>query len=324
MLTLANLSNADSDLQRFADAQDVRTFLSHTGMDGFELLLYEKLDALLIPNDTVKGIHLGYFPSWLAFWRGDADWLTTEFGSLKEAYKYYDAENRQGMLDNLRKQLDFAAKVQAKYVVFHVAEVSLQETVDYRFHFTDEEVIDSAAELINELLEGRHDSFDFLVENLWWPGFRFTSPALTQRLMEQIIAPNKGIMLDTGHLLHTNQSLRSLEDACDYINQMMDAHGELCRYIRGVHLHQSLSGEYAQAMIRKGIRLKGTYMERLMASYQHIMHIDTHRPFLSPGIRGVIEKINPEYLVYELITTSREDHETCLVQQHAIFHQKEK
>lgn len=319
MLKLTNLSTADSDLQRFSDAEDVRSFLSSHQMDGLELLLYEPSDLHVLPSDKIHGVHLGYFPSWLPLYLGDEEKLIAEFGTLADAYAYYGTDTKNGLIEHFRKQLDIASALGARYTVFHVAEVSLQETLDYRFHYADEFVIDCAVSLINEVLRDRNDSFGFLVENLWWPGFRFTSPSLTSRLMQGIQAPNKGIMLDIGHLMHTNIDLVTLEDAAAYIHRQLDTHGELYQHIKGIHLHQSLSGQYVKNMLSQNITLQGSYMERLFASYGHIMHIDTHRPFLSKSMIHIIERIQPEYLVYELITTSLEDHAQCIDAQNIVL-----
>ena len=88
-------------------------------------------------------------------------------------------------------------------------------------------------EVINLLLGDRAWPFDFLVENQWWPGFTFTEPELTRRLLDGIRAERKGIMLDIGHLMNCDTSLRTLEEGADYVHRMLDRHGGLCRYIRG-------------------------------------------------------------------------------------------
>ena len=78
-------------------------------------------------------------------------------------------------------------------------------------------MVDAAAELINSLLDGKGYQFEFLMENLWWPGLTLTRPEITERLLSQVHYPRKGLMLDTGHLMHTNWELRSQEEAVDYI-----------------------------------------------------------------------------------------------------------
>lgn len=320
MKTLANLSNAESDWARFSDAEDALSFLGKTHMDGFELLLYEDALPAALPESSVVGIHLGYQPSWMPFWKNDHALLESDFGSVSAACQAFGCESKEQWIRLYRHQLDMAARLKAEYVVLHVSEASPQETVSYHFRYSDQDVIDSAAEMIAMMLEGRDDPFCFLVENLWWPGFTFTAPKLTQRLMDQIPVERKGIMLDIGHLMHTNRALATLPEAVRYIGSMVDSHGGLARFIRGVHLHQTLSGRYVEKMLKEKIRLTGTGFEKLMAAYRHVMAIDAHRPFLDASLRPLISKIAPDYLVYEFITESREQHEDWLLKQHQILH----
>ena len=67
-------------------------------------------------------------------------------------------------------------------------------------------------EVINTILAGRDWPFAFLVENQWWPGFTFTEPEDTARLLDGIRCPKKGIMLDTGHLMNANTALSTQEE----------------------------------------------------------------------------------------------------------------
>lgn len=320
MKTLANLSNVRSDWARFSDAQDASAFLARTGMDGLELLLYEDGLPAALPQGSLLGVHLTYFPSWVPFWRSDVARLESDYGSLSAAHEAFGCRDRTGLARLYRRQLDLAARLNAEYVVFHVAEASPQETVSYKFRYSSEQVIQSALEVIGMVLAGRDDPFYFLVENLWWPGFTFTDPRLTRLLLDGIPCRHKGIMLDIGHLMHTNRALNALPEASRYISDMIALHGPLARFIRGVHLHQTLSGRYAEQMLRQDIRLSGSGFEQLMASYRHIMAIDAHRPYLDASIVPVLKQIAPDFLVYEFITESRAQHEDWLLKQHKIIH----
>ena len=48
-----------------------------------------------------------------------------------------------------------------------------------------------------------------------------------------------------------------------------------------------------------------TYLERFAASYRHILNIDTHRPWTDGAVRGLVERIAPDYLVHELCAHDR-------------------
>lgn len=142
-----------------------------------------------------------------------------------------------------------------------------------------------------------------------------TEPKVTRAFLEQIEYKKKGIMLDTGHLLHTNREIETQEEAVAYIRSVLEKNGDLCRYIKGVHLHQSLSGGYVRDMIDNPPKLSGDYQERLMQVYSHIFEIDTHKPFTAAGISNLIEQISPQFLTFEFITNSRQEHEDALKQQ---------
>lgn len=60
-------------------------------------------------------------------------------------------------------------------------------------------------------------------------------------LLEQVKYPRKGIMLDIGHLLHTNTALRTEEDAVKYLREVLGRYEDLS-IILGVHYHQTLEG----------------------------------------------------------------------------------
>ncbi|MEF9973442.1 MAG: TIM barrel protein, partial [Clostridia bacterium] len=201
------------------------------------------------------------------------------------------------------------------YVVFHVSDVSPNESISYVFRHTDEAVVQAAAELINRACENRTDGFDFLVENLWWPGLTMTRPEITRALLEEIHLPRAGIMLDVGHFLNTDRSLKSLSEGMCAIRRMLDAHGKLCGRIKGVHLHGGISGAYVEGMLAQRIALTGDYGTRLGACYRHILHIDRHTPFDCAGISELIREIAPRYLTYELITRDRREHAQYLQRQ---------
>ncbi len=164
-------------------------------------------------------------------------------------------------------------------------------------------MIEAACELLNELfgdLEG--DGPALLLENLWQPGLTFTRPEMTRRLLDGVRYENKGLLLDTGHLLHTNESIRTQPEGLAYILQMLDRHGALCDWIHGVHLHQSITGEYCRMIRAHPPVLAETYEARATQMFEHAFKVDLHRPFTCPGVRGLIERIAPDYLTFEFIT----------------------
>jgi len=311
--TLFNLTTSASDLERFEDRRSLVDFMR--GFDGVELLACEEDKQQIVPEERVFGIHMSYFPYWLDFWRGDEAALQKEFGTLEECERYYGGTDRNALLKRFRADLAAAGRYRAQYVVFHVSDASIEESFTGRYRHTSGEVISAVCELLGELFSGAVYRPMLLLENLWQPGLTFTDPAATRSLLEGVAYENTGFMLDTGHLFHTNEAIRTQEEGLAYINAMLDAHGALCERIRGVHLHQSITGEYCRAVRADPPALKPTYEERAWQMFEYAFRVDLHRPFTCPGVRELIGRISPEYLVYEFITQNRGQHRVFLQEQ---------
>ena len=287
------------------------------GMDGLEVIWdHMPYTEELPPASAVIGYHLLFWSNWIDFWRGDEQALLQEFGDWDLIREYYHGETRQAMIDRYRTDLQRAIDLEAEYAVFHVSEVSLAECFTYDFKFSDEEVIDASIELINEILDGTAFRGAFLMENQWWPGLRFTDPKLTRRLLDGVAYPNKGIMLDVGHLMSTNTKLRTQAQAAEYEMQLYRDHGDLGRYVRGLHLHKSLSGEYVEG---EGYRIPddctGSYWDKYTRCYKHILQIDRHEPWDDPIVGELVRTLDPEWVNHELSAWPREPHLKALATQ---------
>lgn len=319
MKTMINITDSSSDIERYRNGRDAFAFAQKFGCDGLELLHCAGGKEDFFLPESVVGVHLRFFSEWLDLWRGDLEALRTEYDTLERAKKVFGGLDRSCIRKALGEDLERAKRLGAEYVVFHVSNVRDSELFTYTFSHTDEEVIDASAELINELLDGKEYTFYFLMENLWWPGLTMTRPEMTRRLLDQIHYPKKGIMLDTGHLMHTNLELRTEEEAIDYILEKIKAHGEMASCIRGIHLNQSLTGAYVKELLKKKDEMPKTFRERQEVCYKHVFQIDRHLPYTSGRVWEIIEAVRPEYLTYELITASREEHERKLHQQSSLL-----
>ncbi|MFV0528834.1 MAG: TIM barrel protein [Lachnospiraceae bacterium] len=319
MITLLNLNNMSEEMGRFTDKEDVRQFCSSYGCDGIEMLTFDAVTDERIPQELVLGAHLPAYNCWMDLWTENNAALLTEFGNEKTIAEYYGGTTREALLSRFRTSLDYAQKLQVKYVVFHISEVKIEESFTYDFAYTDEQVVDAAADWVNQMLDGRSYTFDFLMENLWWPGLNFRNPAIARRLLAQVHYDKKGIMLDTGHLLNTNLELTTQEEAVAYIHEVLDRHEDILPYIKGIHLHQSLSGAFVKDSRRHPIQFAGEYWERFSQIFSYIFQVDTHKPFTAPGVKELVERIAPDYLTYELISSSRKEHEALLKAQSEVF-----
>lgn len=272
------------------------------------------IDAL--PGGFAAGYHLTFYPDWLDFWLGDEKALLRKFGSREAYAAFYGGPGRETLLDLYRADLARAERLGAKYVVFHVSDVSIEEGYTYAWEHSHRAVLDASIEVLNILFWERRYPFALLVENQWWPGFTFTSPEETACLLRGITYPDKGIMLDTGHLMNTNTALETEAEGVAYLHKMLDKHGALSRFIRGMHLHQSLSGAYVRANTgRLPEGLPTDYLARFGGSYGHILQIDRHRPWTEPSIAGVISRIAPDFLTHELSCKNKVEREEAVARQ---------
>ncbi|MGM9605846.1 MAG: sugar phosphate isomerase/epimerase family protein [Faecousia sp.] len=304
-----------SSFFEYRDWSELRGEIHALGCDGLEGIWSGEEFPADMPKDLIIGYHILFYPDWLDFYWENRTALLRKFGSLEAARSFYGGPGPEVLLDQYRADLNRAEDLGARYVVFHVSDVSIEEGYTYQWLHTDEEVIDASVEVINTLLGERVYSFDFLVENQWWPGFTFTEPDKTARLLGGIRYPRKGIMLDTGHLMNANTSLRTQAQGAAFIRDMLDRHGSLAGMIRGVHLHQSLSGAYVErnrGAVPSG--LPNDYGERFRVSYSHILRVDRHLPWSDPAILPVLERIAPEYITHELYAENRA-HRTRAVRQ---------
>ncbi|MEG2680035.1 MAG: TIM barrel protein, partial [Oscillospiraceae bacterium] len=202
---------------------DLAETCSALGCDGLEVVWSGDDFQTHVPQPLHIGYHLTFWPDWLDFWNSDEAALLSKFGS-QAAWTYFfgGPAGRDTLLDAYRADLERAVAWGAEYVVFHVSDVSLEDGYTYRWLHTSEAVIDAAAEAINLLLDGRAWPFIFLVENQWWPGFTFTNPVQTSRLLSAIHYENMGVMLDAGHLLNTNPDLTSEAEGVAYLHKMLE------------------------------------------------------------------------------------------------------
>lgn len=301
-----------SDLERYKSREDLYSYYRGFGLDGIELLDGGAKDekSLVEPEDVI-GIHLRYFPCWYCLWSGDTKSTLEEFGDWEEVRKQFGGTDREAILRAFQENLEFARSYRPKYVVFHVSDVLLSEAVTRRHRYSDEEIVDGAAEILNCIFT-EEEEFELLLENLWWPGLQMTRPEITYRLLEQVHYPRTGIMLDTGHLLHTNTAIRSQEEGASYIREVLSQYEDLSM-IRGVHFHQTLSGAYVEEQKKHPPVLKGSYLDKCCALAEYIHRVDSHDPFTCRKAQELIEWLDPEYLVYELLSASREEHEQYML-----------
>lgn len=303
MKTQLNLTTETWDLNRYASHEELMQMLE--GFDGVELMHYDADERGIITNDLVVGFHSRFFNHWLDFYQGNTPALLEEYGTMERCYQYYGGTTREVLYQQLEDELKRAESYGAEYMVLHVADCNSTEAFTGSYRHTHEEVVDALSEIVNAVFNEDH-SILLLFENLWTPGLTLTRPDITKRLMDRVAYPHKGIMLDTGHLFHTNTALRTPSEGVAYVNAVLDSDETLTNWVKGVHLNQSVTGAYFEEIKAHPPILSASPEERGMQVFKHIYTLDVHEPFVAKGVKELIERLSPRYLTYEFITSDNE------------------
>lgn len=304
-----NVTTCEGDCDFLADENETKRQME--GYDGLELQVLDDPAEGLIDPALITGLHMACIPCWYALWTQDEQALRAEFGDLAAAEHYYGGLSRETLLDKFRRDLFYAERFGAEYLVFHIAESTVEESFTERYQRTDEQICEACADMLNILFKGREDGPLLLLENLWQPGMNLRRPEITRDMLAAVRYPRKGVMLDTGHLMNTNTALRTQEEAAVYIHSVLDAHErtgfDLCEAARGMHLNASLSGEYAERIKKDPPVLSGSYAQRTSQMFFHVFERDQHKPFTAPCVKELVQRVAPDYLTTELITLGPDD-----------------
>ncbi|WBW97691.1 TIM barrel protein [Oceanirhabdus sp. W0125-5] len=310
MYKILNISNYDGDLKKFEyKHSNMKEFLKKYDLDGFEVLQFGQWKEEQIPKNIIKGMHLRFYPTWIDFYRGDIDKLISKVDSKENISMLYGGNHKKVIIDYYKSELKTAKEIGVEYVVLHVCHVDLHEALTYEFSYSDEEVIEEAANLINEIFSGEEKyEFTLLLENLWWPGLKFKNKENMKTIIDKINYDKVGFILDTGHMINTNLNIKDKDEAIEYIADTIDRLGEMKNYIKGIHLNYSLSGAYVKEFIRneKNAKRNHEFKELFQNIYDHISKIDYHDPFEHERVNELIESLDIKYLVYELLSPTLE------------------
>lgn len=304
MKYLFNLVKHSNKLGLFDDSWlDVRRFIMENKLQGIEIMFYYNYDIKDIPKEIVHGIHMLYWPTWIDFWKGNKKELLKQFENEENIEMYYGGLSKDILKEHYLKEIQVAKELNVDYMVFHVSHVQLEHIYRWDFSYEDQEIMEHAADLINDVFGNEDKGITLLFENLWWPGLNFNNPQLTENFLNKIDYPNKGFMLDIGHLMITNSNIRNLDEACEYILEVLEKHKGIISYIQGIHLNQSLTGKYLnESHEDKLFAMKDKKIwDNLSDARNHISKIDTHVPFENCGIKEIINIVQPKYLVYEFL-----------------------
>lgn len=359
MKKLLHILKHPHSLDQYESSYALNQFIDSYNIDGFEIICCGEENSGKIANDKIIGYHLCFYSYWIDMWNFNPSRLIKEFGDYKTCLDFYGVNLdeftslfpnfdwsspkksselffkvqdyiRSHIVAYFKKDCDHAKLLDAEYVVFHVSNVSTYETFTYIPENSDETIIDASIGIINQLLDNNNYNFEFLLENLWWSGLNFLNPINTLRLFNGIKYHKKGFVLDTGHLLNTNINLESETDAIAYLNNIIDDHQkhfDLISNIKAIHLHQSLTGKYVKESFKNipdSIKTNSNlpFYEKFSILYKHVLQIDTHRPITFNGTLEFINKVNPNYLIFEITESNSQKLKSLLDLQMSIFQRR--
>ena len=167
MYQMMSLPLYSGTFQEYDSWRDLGQELERLGCDGIEGVWGGEDLPKDLPAELILGYHLIFYPDWLDFYRDDRAALKQKFGSLEAVASFYGGLGPDTLLEQYRADLRRAVNLGARYVVFHVSDVSLEEGYTYRWLHTNQEVIDAAVEVVNLILGEERWPFEFLVENQW-------------------------------------------------------------------------------------------------------------------------------------------------------------
>lgn len=272
----------------------LKGYLEDCGLQGIELFVYGEE---IFPNnfelykELAYGVHLKFWPDWMDTERFDETWP-----------------------ERLKANIRVALAYEPKYLVWHVANCRLAEIYTYEHFYDSRQVLEATLAVYNSVKEAIPENVIVLFENLWWPGLNLLEPAEVKYFFDALEGENVGIMLDTGHLMNTNCELKTEQEGVAYICETLAKLGEYKKYIRGMHLSCSLSGQYHKQLLPEGERRSDP-----MSVGKHISQLDQHRCFREAGLKKLMDLVKPEYVTHELFFKDFEELQSFLQQQQPLL-----
>lgn len=302
-----NVVSENEWLKAFSGKEDMNSFISACHCDGAEVLRGGDDTTGIFDHSNVIGCHLFFSPDFLDFRRQDIPSLLTHFSSKEEYEGYYRAKTPEEQMLHYRDDMDYAEKMGAEYVVMHVNDVSNEEILSYNWLHSNEEVIREMAALTNECTKGQNYHFKLLFENLFTPGMTLLNPSETELMLSLVNYENKGILLDTGHLMCASQNVYTEDEGIDFVLKTIKRHGELSKCINGLHLHKSTTADFINNHISSNIIPEKNFYDRFRQSYNIILDIDKHEPFSSQRVCEILDALDPMWVCHEIAAPNRNE-----------------
>ena len=313
LLNISDFPNDDENLRMMEKYQKKYNF------DGFEIIKFDLEKDSSKLKDKIIGYHMRFFPMWLDIYLGKYNMIKEKFSDKMDRFYWCGGDTKEDVITYYKKDLQRAKELGVEYVVFHACYVDDDGSLTYQFPYTDKEVLEVVVSLINDVFKDEDFQFTLLLENLWWAGLKLNSKSEMKLLLNKIEYKNIGFILDTSHMLNTNFNLKNLDEGIDYIIENIDKMEELKKYIYGVHLSWSLSGDYVSKMIEKHRKSQEEREKAKKKIYEYVGQIDYHYPFEDNRIMKVLNKLSLKWLVYEFLYYNDEELEEKVIKQEKIF-----
>ena len=313
LLNISDFPNDDENLRMMEKYQKKYNF------DGFEIIKFDLEKDSSKLKDKIIGYHMRFFPMWLDIYLGKYNMIKEKFSDKMDRFYWCGGDTKEDVITYYKKDLQRAKELGVEYVVFHACYVDDDGSLTYQFPYTDKEVLEGVVSLINDVFKNEDFQFTLLLENLWWAGLKLNSKSELKLLLNKIEYKNIGFILDTSHMLNTNFNLKNLDEGIDYIIENIDKMEELKKYIYGVHLSWSLSGDYVSKMIEKHRKSQKEREKAKKKIYEYVGQIDYHYPFEDNRIMKVLNKLSLKWLVYEFLYYNDEELEEKVIKQEKIF-----
>jgi hypothetical protein len=306
-----NISTHPADLAIIEhDWVNAQQLLVDEGFTGYEMYPVGEYSWERIPPGMIRGLHLRFFPIITPFWRNDHRRLLDIFGNKETIARFYGAHTPEALIDNYRTQLNLAHQLGCTYVVFHLAQSELDHIYDWQFPWEWRDTVTICAEILQAMFADSPFAGELLLENLWWPGsFRALHAEEIAYVLKRITHPRAAIMLDTGHLLNTNQQIASEQEGIRYLLDTVRSLGEMRGTIRGVHLTKSLSAGYVMQSqsATPPAAPPDSFWKQYFEAIDHVRKIDQHDAFEDTAIADLFDLINPATVTYEFTFASRRE-----------------
>lgn len=293
--------------------------LSSIGCDGLELFtLFQEVPVEY--KSVCPSVHLPYAIDWHRAWTNS---LTEEEASVKDLEYTYFGRNREEVIENVYKGIDYASAIDPAYGVLHAGNTNM-DTCMMRLRFDrGTKVLEDFIEMINSVaarFPGGEPPFKLAFENLWWDGLRLMENSEYTLMADKLEFDNWGYCLDTGHLMNTQAGSDTEEHAIEALLKVFDGYSkDMKDRIGTMHFHMSLSAEY-RATFPEHPRGENNTLDDMMAlARPHVNNIDQHKPFTNPRCKELLDVIQPDFVTHEMMSRNGSDPIADFKQQRAFL-----